>query len=218
MTIKVLLADDHKIMRQGLKSLLEKAEDIEVVEEAADGKEALQKVAVCAPDVVVMDLTMPGMSGIEATRNILKNNPDVRILALSMLQDKSCVVESLKAGAKGYLIKNCAAEELQVAIRTLAAGESYLCSRITDIIIQDYAETSAEGSTSADMRTGLSNREEEILRLIADGKSTKEIAFMLDVSIKTIDVHRSNLMKKLNLFSIAELTKYAVRQGLTPLE
>lgn len=217
MTIKVLLADDHKIMRDGLKALLEKAEDIEVVAEAADGEEAVLRVFETVPDVIVMDLTMPGMSGIEATRRIVETDSGARVLALSMLQDKSCVVESLKAGAKGYLLKNCAAEELLVAIRTLSEGESYLCTKITELVIQDYSR-SASGDPHSLAHSELSKRELEVLQLIADGKSTKEIAFAFNVSIKTIDVQRSNIMKKLNLHSIAALTKYAVREGLTSID
>lgn len=217
MSIKVLLADDHKIMRDGLKALLEKAEDIDVVDEAADGSESVRKALEERPDVIVMDLTMPGMSGIEATRRIVEADPDARILALSMLQDRGCVVESLKAGAKGYLIKNCAAEELLIAIRALAAGGSYLCARITDLVIRDYALANTDNPSSGSSSV-LSNRELEVLRLMAEGKSTKEIAYMLNVSVKTIDVQRSSIMKKLNLHSIAALTKYAVRNGLTPIE
>lgn len=218
MTVRVLLADDHKIMRDGLKALLERAEDIEVVAEAANGLEVVEKAMETRPDVIVMDLTMPGISGIEATRRIIEADSGKRILALSMLHDKSCVVESLKAGVKGYLIKNCAAEELLVAIRALATGESYLCSGITDLIIQDYY---ARTDHDASFKTGgvkLSRREMEVLRLIADGKSTKEIAFVFGVSIKTIDVQRNSIMKKLDLHSIAALTKYAVREGLAPIE
>ena len=218
MSIRVLLVDDHKIMREGLKSLLDKSTDIEVVAQAANGIEALQKAEECRPDVVVMDLTMPEMGGIEATQRIVTANPDIKVLALSMIQDKSCVVESLKAGAKGYLIKDCAGEELLGAIRTLAAGEFYLCSRITELVIRDYTLLAAESPSTEQSTTNLSKREQEVLQLIADGKNTKEIAFMFGVSIKTVDVQRSNIMKKLNLHSIAELTKYAVREGLTSIE
>lgn len=217
MSIKVLLADDHQIMRDGLIALLARAEDIQVVAEAADGNEAVQKALAATPDVVVMDLNLPGISGIEASRRILAANPEQRILALSMLQDKGCVVESLKAGARGYLIKNCAGEELLQAIRTLAAGESYLCSQITDLVLQDYAHP-AEGDAQTLSHSELTPREREVLRLIAAGDTTKEIAYQLDLSIKTIDVHRHRIMKKLALNSIAELTKYAIREGLTSIE
>lgn len=218
MSIRVMLVDDHKIMREGLKSLLDRAADVEVVAQAANGIEALQRAEECSPDVVVMDLTMPEMGGIEATRRIVEANPDIKVLALSMIQDKSCVVESLKAGAKGYLIKDCAGEELLGAIRILAAGESYLCSRITELVIRDYTQFVAESSSLFQTATNLSKREQEVLQLIADGKNTKEIAFMFGVSVKTVDVQRNNIMKKLNLHSIAELTKYAVREGLTSIE
>lgn len=216
MSITVMLVDDHTIMREGLKSLLDRTPDIEVVAQAANGVEALEKAGEFHPEVVVMDLTMPGMGGIEATQRIVAAHPDVKVLALSMILEKSCVVESLKAGAKGYLIKDCAGEELLGAIRTLAAGESYLCSRITELVIRDYTQLAARESSISDPK--LAKREQEVLQLIADGKNTKEIAFMLGVSIKTIDVHRSNIMKKLNLHSIAELTKYAIREGLTSIE
>jgi len=216
MTINILLADDHKIMREGLKSLLGADEDIKVIAEASDGREAVQKALENHPDVIVMDMTMPEMSGIEATQQIVAANPDARILALSMIKDKSCVLECLKSGAKGYLIKNCAAEELIIAIRTLASGESYLCSKITDIVIKDITGQSSK-STSSTAHHELSKREQEVLQLIADGKSTKEIAYTFGVSIKTVDVQRKNIMNKLQLFSIAELTKYAIREGLTSI-
>lgn len=216
MSIRVLLVDDHMIMREGLKSLLDQATDIEVVAQAANGVEALHKVEEFCPDVVVMDLTMPQMGGIEATGRIIAAHPDIKVLALSMIQDKSCVVECLKAGAKGYLLKDCAGEELLGAIRILAAGESYLCATITELVIREYTQLASGSHLTA--TASLSKREQEVLQLIADGKNTKEIAFMFGVSGKTVDVQRSNIMKKLNLYSIAELTKYAVREGLTTLE
>lgn len=216
MNIRVLLVDDHTIMREGLKALLVRAADIQVVAQAADGVEAIQQAAEHAPDVIVMDLTMPNMGGIEATRRITAANPENRILALSMVMDRSCVVESLKAGARGYLIKDCAGEELIGAIRTLASGGSYLCSRVTELIISDYAQHAATAPPSA--HSQLSPREQEVLQLIADGKNTKEIAFTLGISVKTVEVQRSSIMKKLDLHSIAQLTKYALREGLTSME
>lgn len=217
MAINILLADDHTIMREGLKSLLKMAEDINVIAEASDGREAVQNAREHNPDVIVMDLTMPEMSGIEATEQLVAENPAARILVLSMIKEKECVFQCLKAGAKGYLLKNCAAEELVVAIRTLASGGSYLCSKITDLVLDDIAGSSSVRCTSL-LAGELSNRELEVLRLIADGKSTKEIAFLLKVCIKTVDVQRNNIMNKLDLHSIAELTKYAVRKGLTSID
>mgnify|MGYP000967508119 CR=1 FL=1 len=216
MVIKVLLVDDHKIVREGLKALLDTSPDVEVVALAANGTEALCKTAEFSPDVIVMDMSMPEMNGIEATRCIIAENPAAKVLTLSMLLDRGCVLESLKAGAKGYLVKDCAAEELIGAIRALAAGESFLCSKIADLVIKDYMHAIQDELPGS--RCKLSRREQEVLQLIADGKSTKEIAFSLGVSIKTIEVQRMNIMKKLNLHSIAELTKYAVIQGLSPLK
>lgn len=210
MTISVLLVDDHKIMREGLKSLLDQAEDINVVAQASDGREALTCYAACRPDVVVMDLTMPVMGGIEATRKIIELNPQAAVLALSMVLDRSCVAESLKAGAKGYLLKDCAADELMVAIRALHGGKSYLCAAVTELVINEFQRKEHPAATPL-----LSPREQEVLQRIADGASTKEIAFQLQVSSKTIETIRANLMKKVGANSIAELIKYAIREGLT---
>lgn len=215
MSIRVLLVDDHTIMREGLKALLAKATDILVVAQAADGVEAVQQATEHIPDVIVMDLTMPRMGGIEAIRRIVAANPECKALALSMVMDRNCVVESLKAGAKGYLVKDCAGEELISAIRTLASGGSYLCSKVTELVISDYAQHATQSPSSA--HATLSAREQEVLQLIADGKNTKEIAFLLGISVKTVEVQRSSIMKKLDLHSIAELTKYALREGLTTL-
>jgi DNA-binding NarL/FixJ family response regulator len=217
MSIKVLLADDHKIMREGLKSLLDDASDIQVVGLAANGREAVQLTTELQPDVVVMDLNMPEMDGITATRQLVAENVDAKVLILSMVNDRTCILECLKAGAKGYLLKDCAAEELQTAISALAHGESFLCTKVTQVVISEYAQrdrVEVEPTTAA----VLSRREQEVLSMIADGKNTKEVAFVLDCSVKTVEVHRANIMKKLNLYSVAELTKYALREGLTTID
>ena len=212
MSIRIQVVDDHKIMREGLIALLEKESDLEVVAEAGDGEEAVRCALNHRPDLIVMDLTMPKMNGLEATRRILAAEPAINVLALSMVSSRAYVVEALKAGVKGYLLKECAAEELVSAIRTVASGDSFLDSRTTELIMKDYARELRD-----DACLKLSTRECEVLQLIADGKSTKTIAFTMGVCIKTVETHRMNVMKKLDLFSIAELTKYAIREGLTSL-
>jgi DNA-binding NarL/FixJ family response regulator len=210
MSIKVLLVDDHKILREGLISLLERSDDIVVVAQAENGVEALLQYQAYKPDVVVMDMTMPVMSGIEATRKLLEESPNARVLAFSMVFDQSCVAECLKAGAKGYLLKDCAGGELITAIRTIHSGKSYLCTAITDLVINELNQKDEPKSKQL-----LSSRELEVLKLIADGENTKQIAFLLEVSNKTVETIRINLMKKVGVFSIAELTKYAIREGIT---
>lgn len=210
MNIQVLLVDDHKIMRDGLISLLDDAEDIDVVAEASGGAEAVEKALEYSPDVVVMDLSLPDMGGMEATRRIRAQNPGIRILVLSMLMDRDCVLESLEAGARGYLAKNCAAEELVTAIRAVYAGKPYFCSDATEIMIKGATPRSA----SEQVVPMLTRREQEVLKLTAEGHSTKEIAFELGVSVKMIEIHRANIRKKLGLKSIAQLATYAVRTGL----
>ncbi len=213
MGIRVLLVDDHKIMREGLISLMRGAPDIEVVAEAIDAGEAVEKALALIPDVVVMDLTLPGTSGSEATRQIVAANPAIRILILSMVLDKDCLLESLEAGAKGYLVKDCAAEELEAAIRALAGGKPYFCAEATELIISGVTQPSCEREAAP-----LTKRQTDVLKLTAEGRNTKEIAFALGVSIKTVEVNRMHLKKKLNLNSIAELTRYAVRQGICSIE
>lgn len=215
MNINVLLADDHRIVRQGLRALLEKEGDIEVVREASNGREAVQFAAEVTPDVVVLDIAMPDMNGIEAARRIIADNPAARILALSMLGDKRFVIEMFSAGAKGYLLKDCAADELVRAIRSVQRGETYLSPRIAGLVVKDFIKMLPEAS--AETSQLLSSREREVLQLLAEGKNTKEIAFILSISSKTVDTFRQNIMKKLELNTIAELTKYAIREGLTTL-
>lgn len=215
MTVRVLLADDHKIVRDGLRTLLEKHNDISVLEEAEDGREALQLAKKLVPDVVVMDIAMPDLNGIEATRQILSENPGIRIVALSMHSDKRFVSEMLKAGASAYLLKDCAFEELITAIQTIMKGKIYLSPTIAGVVLEDYIRSDRKSEPS--VFSQLSDREREVLQLLAEGKSTKEVAAHLKVSIKTVETHRTNIMTKLDIHSVAELTKYAIREGLTTL-
>jgi DNA-binding NarL/FixJ family response regulator len=215
MSIRVLLVDDHAIVRAGLRALLEREPGLEIIAEAGNGAEAVRIATEQRPDVVVMDISMREMNGIEATRCLREKSPGIKVLALSMESDRRFVVETLKAGAKGYLVKDCAAEELVDAISSVAADNPYLGPRITELILKDYLERLPEQTPVT--FSLLSPREREVLQLIADGKSTKEIAFTFGVSIKTVDTQRHQIMKKLDLYSIAELTKYAVREGLTSL-
>ncbi|MBN1830365.1 MAG: response regulator transcription factor [Deltaproteobacteria bacterium] len=216
MTTRVLIADDHKIVREGLMSILEKEPGIDVVAMADNGKTALQLAGELRPDVAVIDIAMPEMNGIEAIRRISGQNPEIRILALSMHSARRFVVEALSAGAKGYILKDCASDELVRAIRVVAGGETYLSPKITGIIVRDYVKRLPESQSLPSSL--LSNREREVLQLIAEGQGTKEVAFALGVSVKTVETHRQQIMKKLNLHNVAELTRYAIREGITPLD
>jgi two-component system response regulator NreC len=217
MSIRVLIADDHKIMLAGLRSLLEKQTDFEVVGEAENGRKAVQMAQEKTPDVVVMDVSMPDLNGIEATMQIIESLPKTRVVALSMHSDKRFVMGMLRAGASGYLLKDCASQELANAIVQVAGGKKYLSPEITGVVIDDFllGGSSEEVTTAA---SPLSPREREVLQLIAEGWSTKQIASHLYVSIKTIETHRRQIMKKLDLHAIADLTKYAIREGLTSIE
>jgi len=217
MSIRVLIADDHKIMLAGLRSLLEKQTDFDVVGEAENGRKAVQMALEKTPDVVVMDVSMPDMNGIEATTQIVETNKKTRVIALSMHSDKRFVMGMLRAGASGYLLKDCASQELANAIYQVAAGKKYLSPEITGVVIDDFLLGGASEGVAATASV-LSAREREVLQLIAEGWSTKQIASHLYVSIKTIETHRRQIMKKLDLHNIADLTKYAVREGLTSIE
>ncbi len=216
MTLRVLLADDHEIMRQGLRVLLEKNSDMEVVAEANDGQEAIELADQLKPDVVVMDVNMPGVDGPDATRRIVSSQPDTRIVALSMHSKKGFIIEMLKAGASGYVLKENAFSELVNAINTVMGNEIYLSSKITRIVVDDYVEDRVGRGAGSKMT--LTDRQNEVLKLVGDGKSSKEIALLLDLSVKTIDACRRRIMAKLDIDSVAELVKYAIREGLTSLE
>jgi DNA-binding NarL/FixJ family response regulator len=215
MSIKILLADDHKIIREGLRALLVNQRDIDVIGEAEDGRSTVKLSHELSPDIVIMDISMPDLNGIEAARQIISRDSRIKVIALSVHSDKRFVIEMLNAGASGYLLKDCAFEELANAIRTVMSNRSYLSPAITDVMIYDYRNLLSRETLS--VFSLLSPREREILQLFAEGKSTKEIAFDLDISIKTVETHRQQIMKKLDIHTIAELTKYAIKEGLTTL-
>ncbi len=214
--IKIILADDHKIMREGLHTLLKKQQDLQIMAEAGDGRTAVKLVQKYSPDLVVMDAIMPDLNGIEATRQIIAANPRIKIIALSMYSDRQFIIEMFKAGASGYLLKDCAFEELISAIRSVVNNQIYLSPRIATVVLKEYVRYPSGDRSSVFLI--LSNREREVLQLIAEGKTTKDIAHNLNVSVKTIETHRHQIMNKLKIHSIAGLTKYAVREGLTSLE
>jgi len=216
MSIRILLADDHKITRQGLRSLLEKQPDMEVVAEAEEGRTAVRLVQELVPNVVIMDVSMPDLNGMEATRQIIAEFPNVKIIALSMHSDGLFVTEMLRSGAAGYLLKDCAFEELERAIRTVMDNKTYLSPSISGVMVNDYLHRLSKADF-ADSEV-LSDREREVLQLIAEGKSTKQIALKLHISIKTVETHRRQIMNKLDIHTVAELTKYSIRKGLTSLE
>lgn len=213
MTVRVLLVDDHEIMREGMCALLRKCEDIEVVGQAPDGRSALALVGKLTPDVVIMDIGMPNLNGIEATRKMVENHPSLKIMALSTHSDGAIIAKMIKAGAKGYMLKESAFSELKEGITAMLAGQTFLCRQISKIVFSDYINmiTSPKWVDN----DGLSNREREVLQLVSEGHTTKEIAKILNLSPKTVDSHREHIMEKLSIRSIAGLTKYAMREGLT---
>jgi two-component system response regulator NreC len=215
MSVRIILAEDHRITREGLVNLLKERPDMEVVGEAENGREAVRLARELSPDLVIMDVTMPDLNGIDATRIITSGSNKTKVIALSMYSDKQFVQGMIQAGASGYLLKDCAFEELVSAIQAVIHGDTYLSPGIAGIVVQDYLNKLTTDRSSAD--TVLTNREREVLQLIAEGNSTKEIAARLSVSVKTVETHRRQIMEKLGIFSIAELTKYAIREGLTSL-
>lgn len=210
MSIRILLADDHQMMRQGLKSLLAEQPDLEVVGEAADGRSAVRLAQELSAAVVIMDVTMPDLNGVDATRQLKSEAPDVKVVGLSMHPERQFVLEMLSVGASGYLLKDCPFAELVQAIRAAVQGDVYLSPKVAGIVVRGRG-----GSNST--RGALSPREREVLQQVAEGKNTKQVAQSLHISTKTVETHRRQIMEKLELFSVAELAHYAIREGLTPL-
>jgi len=213
--IRVLIVDDHMIFRDGLNSLLDRQPDMEVVAEADNGRVALKHAKELSPGVVIMDIGMSELNGIDATRQIVKMLPSVKVLALSMYSDKRFVKEMLKAGASGYMLKDSAFNELIDAIRVIVGNKIYISPSVAGIVLDDYLGTSTERDSS--VRSLLTPREMEVLQLLAEGKSMKQIALSLSLSIKTIESHRTRIMQKIDVSNIADLTKYAIREGIISL-
>ena len=212
MSIRVMLVDDHKILRDALKGVLEREHDIVLVGEAGDGVEALDTARVVHPDVVLMDVGLPAMGGIEATRALVSEHPEVMIIALSTYSDRRIVLQMLDAGASGYVVKSAGRDELLRAIRTVSHGRTYLCPEASATLVDSVRNKHSLESSPSEQ---LGKREREVLQLLADGHTSPEIGNRLHIATSTVEVHRRNIMRKLELHSVAELTKYAVRNGLT---
>lgn len=217
--IRILIADDHTIVRQGLKRILEDETGMEVVGEAVDGRDAVAKAMDLMPDIVLMDLSMPGLHGLEAARQITKRLTKTRVLILSMHKNEAYVLQALQAGASGYILKDSASEEVAGAIKSVWRGDSYLSPSISRVVIEDYLRLSAPGTAGAkSLYDTLTVREREIFQLLAEGLKNQEIAERLHVSVKTVETHRAHIMEKLNLNNIAELVKYSIEIGIVQLD
>jgi DNA-binding NarL/FixJ family response regulator len=217
MSIRVFLADDHTVVREGLRLILEREDDINVIGEAADGRQAVRQVQKLDPDVVVMDIAMPDLNGIEATNQIHENCPSAQVIILSMYSTSEHIFRSLQAGALGYLLKESAGQEVVKAVRAVHARRRYLCQQIAETVIDDYVRR-RQASQEPSPLERLSSREREILQLVVEGKSSAEIGEILFLSPKTIETYRSRLMQRLGISDLPGLVKFAIQHGMTPLE
>ncbi|MBN1694461.1 response regulator transcription factor [candidate division WOR-3 bacterium] len=215
MSIKIMVVDEHKIVREGLATLIAKQPNMEIVGEATDGREALDLVEKNTPDLILMDVTMPNLNGIEATRRIKLKNPEIEIIALSLHSERQFVLGMIRAGASGYLIKQCTFDELVLAINTVMEGKNYLSREIANVLVEEYIRKESEEKAIIDSK--LTSREIEVLQLLAEGETTKEIANNLSISLKTVEAHIRHTKSKLKAKTEAELTKIAIREGLTSL-
>ncbi len=216
MGIRIILAEDHGLIREGIFSMFEKNKDYDVISMAKNGREAVRQVRDLKPDIVIMDISMPELNGIEATRIIKSEFPSVEVIALSAHCDKSHIMQMLKAGARGYILKDSVFEELVMAVCQVYGGEIFLGRLVSEIVVKDYISIVTEAKTGC--LDGLTSREREVLQLIAEGNKTSNIAKELNVSVKTVETHRQRIMKKLNIFSVANLTRVAIMEGLTTLD
>lgn len=215
-TNKVLIVENHAIVRQGIRALLSYTDDLQVVGEAVDGRDALRLAKETQPDVILMDIRMPNLNGVEACRQIVREIPSARVIALTLLTDSRSVRDMFEAGAKGYLLKDSGLDELLQAIRTVLSGGKYLAVELGGPEVGEYRDPDAPAGPAG--RQALSAREREVLQLVAEGRTTRQIAEMLNISVKTVETHRHNLMQKTGLRSIADLTKYAIQTGLTSVD
>jgi DNA-binding NarL/FixJ family response regulator len=216
MPLNVFIVDDHTLVRSGIRKLIEASAELNVVGEASDGREAVERIAELKPELVLMDVAMSGLNGIDAARQVHAALPQTRIIMLSMHEDRQYVFESLKAGATGYVLKSAAFQDLISAIETVMSDRNYISPALSDLVMNDYIRR-AQGEEKATELGRLSGREREVLQLIAEGKSSAEVGEMLHISVRTVDTHRHNIMTKLEIHSIAGLTKFAIRHGLCVL-
>ncbi len=213
MSIRIILADDHVVLRHGLSKSLQTEKDMEVVAEANNGHTAVKLAKELSPDVMIMDIGMPDLNGIEATRQIVKSSPKIKVIGLSMHSAKKFIMEMFKAGASGYLLKDCEFDELINAVRTVAVGKTYISPAISNVLVETCVNDDPTQAASA--FSILTKREREVLQLLTEGKTTKQVAKRLHISPKTVEVHRLNIMNKLDIDNMAQLTKYAIQEGLT---
>jgi len=215
MSVRILLADDHEIMREGLCALLRKYPEMEIVGQASEGRSAVRLAKELLPDVVIMDIAMPNLNGVDATRRIIAKCPNVKVMALSKHSDRAMVAKMLKAGASAYMLKSSAFTELVNGLNAVINNKTYLCPKTAEVVLADYVNLLTDPQLDADEH--LTAREREVLQLVSEGWSTKEIAASLHLSAKTVDSHRGRIMNKLDIHNMAGLTKYAIREGLTNL-